>query len=190
MCTLKQVVVATLGLAGLTMTASALGGERYGFGETPSKEMLSFSGWNIVVTPDGENLPPGSGTVSEGKRVYERSCRTCHGEQGLGGIGGQLVGGHGTLDSGSPVKTVESYWPYATTLFDYIHRAMPFDNPQSLTNDEVYAVIAYILYLADIVPEDTEMNARALRQVNMPNRDGFIADPRPDVFNTPCRKDC
>lgn len=174
------VVIAALSL--MPMFASAEE-PRFGFGRPPTPVTLSFDGWDIVVGPQGKNLPPGSGTVSEGKAVYQQTCVACHGVKGEGGgIGGRLVGGFGTLDTDHPVKTVGSYWPYATTLFDYVHRAMPFNNPQSLSNDEVYAVSAYILYLNDIIERDAVMNAETLPEVEMPNRGGFIRSyPWPDV---------
>jgi cytochrome c len=115
-----------------------------------------------------------------------QTCVACHGEdlQGVEGTGGAaLTGGRDTLDSGSPKKTVESYWPYATTVFDYIRRSMPFTDPGSLSDEEVYAVTAYILHEGDIIGRDEEMNAETLPQVEMPNRDGFVPDPRPDVRN-------
>lgn len=131
---------------------------------------------------DGRGLPSGSGTYAQGKKVYEQQCLACHGAQLQGGIGDRLIGGRGTLNTATPVKTVESYWPYATTLFDYIKRAMPFTAPGSLTNDQIYAVSAYILGEADIIPKDEVIDAKTLPKVQMPNRDGFITtDPRPDV---------
>jgi mono/diheme cytochrome c family protein len=125
--------------------------------------------------PDGRDLPAGSGTVMHGKEVYTAQCAMCHGAMLEGGVGDKLIGGRGTLaaNSGPPVKTVESYWPYATTLFDYIKRAMPFSTPGSLSNDDVYAVTAYILNQAHIVPDDATMNKETLPKVEMPNRNGF-----------------
>ena len=155
----------------------------YGFGSAPNAgEMERF----FSPLPDGRGLPVGSGSVEQGKAVYAQQCVACHGQNLEGGIGDRLIGGRGTLVNDSatkaPVKTVESYWPYATTLFDYIKRAMPFTAPDTLTNDEVYAVSAYILSEAKIVPPDTVLNASNLAKVRMPNRDGFIADPRPEKF--------
>lgn len=158
--------------------------ERYGLGQPATDEEIA--GWDIDAKPDGTGLPPGSGTVEEGAALYARLGAACHGERGEGtDAAPALVGGQGTLDSDQPVKTVGSYWPHATTIYDFIYRAMPADNPQSLTPDEVYALTAYILYLNDVVPEDTVLDAESLPQVVMPNRDGFTSpDPRPDVFST------
>lgn len=131
---------------------------------------------------DGRGLPSGSGNYAQGKKVYEQQCLACHGAQLQGGIGDRLIGGRGTLDTDKPVKTIESYWPYATTIFDYVKRAMPFNAPGSLTNDQIYAVTAYILGEANIIPKDQVVDAKTLPKVKMPNRDGFITtDPRPDV---------
>jgi S-disulfanyl-L-cysteine oxidoreductase SoxD len=130
---------------------------------------------DITVSPDGKGLPSGSGSVSAGAAVYAKSCQSCHGEKGAGKPQDQLTGGVGTLASGKPVKTPASYWPVATTLFDYIRRAMPITAPQSLTNDEVYAVTAYILSIDGIVPPDTVLDAKSLPRVKMPNKDGFIS---------------
>jgi mono/diheme cytochrome c family protein len=135
--------------------------------------------WNIDVAPDGRGLPPGSGDVKTGARVFAQKCAACHGAQGEGLIGDPLVGGAGTLRSAAPKRTVGSYWPYATTLFDYIRRAMPYNAPQSLSADEVYALSAWILNRNGIVPDNAKLDARTLAAVRMPNRDGFVPDPRP-----------
>jgi S-disulfanyl-L-cysteine oxidoreductase SoxD len=135
--------------------------------------------WDISIGPDDARLPPGSGTASQGEAVYAAKCQACHGEKGVGGPNDALVGGFGSLAAGKqPVKTVGSYWPYATTLFDYIRRAMPFPETKSLTNDEIYAVSAYILNLNGIVGTDEVLDAQSLPKVRMPNRDGFIPFPR------------
>jgi mono/diheme cytochrome c family protein len=135
--------------------------------------------WDISIGPDGAGLPPGSGTASQGEAVYAAKCQACHGEKGAGGPNDALVGGMGSLAAGKPpVKTVGSYWPYATTLFDYIRRAMPFPETKSLTNEEIYAVSAYILNLNGIVGTDEVLDAQSLPKVKMPNRDGFIPFPR------------
>lgn len=129
---------------------------------------------DITVMPDGEGLPAGSGTAKAGTGIYVANCKACHGERGTGGINDTLVGGHGSLTSDRPEKTIGSYWPYATTLFDYVRRAMPYQTPGSLANGEVYAVTAYLLYLNGIIEEDKELNANTLAEVKMPNRDNFV----------------
>lgn len=158
----------------------------YGFGDPAPQDLIEE--WAIAIPPDGEHLPPGGATAAEGESVYMEQCAVCHGEnlEGVEGTGGDpLVGGRNSLaENGEPAKkTVESYWPYATTVFDFVRRTMPFTEPGSLTDEEVYAVTAYILHRGDIIAEDEEMNAETLPQVEMPNRDGFIPDPRPDVHD-------
>jgi cytochrome c len=138
-----------------------------------------LAAWNIDVAPDGRGLPAGSGDVAMGGKVFAAKCAACHGAKGEGLIGDQLIGGRGTLASANPKRTVGSYWPYATTLFDYIRRAMPYNAPQSLSADEVYAVSAWILNQNGIVPDDARLDAHSLAAVRMPNRDGFVSDPRP-----------
>lgn len=160
----------------------------YGFGTTAtSADLARF----FSPLPDGRGLPPGSGSVLQGKSIYLQQCASCHGENLQGGIGDRLAGGRGSLVNGDPakppVKTVESYWPYATTLFDYIKRAMPFTAPDSLSNDDVYALTAFILSQAQIVPDDAVMNAQTLPKVRMPNRNGFVPDRRPDRFPPPAK---
>ncbi|WP_073432522.1 c-type cytochrome [Paraburkholderia terricola] len=138
-----------------------------------------LAAWDIDVAPDGRGLPAGSGDVSTGARVFAAQCAACHGARGEGGLGDPLAGGHGTLASAKPKRTVGSYWPYATTLFDYIRRAMPYNAPESLSADEVYAVSAFLLNQNGIVPANTRLDAASLPRVVMPNRDGFVPDPRP-----------
>jgi S-disulfanyl-L-cysteine oxidoreductase SoxD len=128
----------------------------------------------ISIPPDGRGLPSGSGTASEGSAVYQAKCAGCHGAQGVEGPADRLVGGIGTLATPKPVKTVGSYWPLATTLFDYIRRAMPYNAPRSLSNDEVYALCAYLLFRNGIIAPEVRLDAKTLPQVKMPNRDGFI----------------
>ena len=133
-----------------------------------------FTAWNISIGPDGDGLPPGSGNAAAGEAVYAEKCAACHGDEGAGGPNDALVGGHGTLDQQNAARTIGSYWPYATTVFDYIRRAMPFQSPQSLTDDEVYALTAYLLALNGVIGEDEVMSAGTLPEVRMPNRDGFV----------------
>jgi S-disulfanyl-L-cysteine oxidoreductase SoxD len=164
----------------LATLASAADNGSLGIGHvaTPAE----IAGWDIDVRADGHGLPPGHGSVREGEKIFAETCAACHGAKGEGKPADRLVGGFGTLATSKPVRTVGSYWPYATTLFDYIRRAMPFNAPQSLTADQIYAVSAYILYLNNIVTEDTVLDAASLPRVRMPNRQGFTSpDPRPDV---------
>ncbi len=179
---------AVAGLVAMGGRSGAIAGDGshgpYGFG-TPASE-AEIAAMDIDIMPDGHGLPPGSGTPADGEAVYRRNCAPCHGAnlEGSAILGADpLIGGRGSLATAKPIKTVESYWPYATTLYDYIGRAMPFNLPGSLSADEVYAVVAYILMRANIVEAGTEMNAQSLPQVRMPNRDGFIPDDRPDVFD-------
>ncbi len=130
--------------------------------------------WDISIPPSGAGLPPGSGSVQQGAAVYAAKCVACHGANGEGKPVVALVGGQGTLASDNATRTVGSYWPYATTLFDYVRRAMPTNAPKSLTDSEVYAVSAYVLQLNGIIPQDAVMNAQTLPQVKMPNKGGFI----------------
>lgn len=177
----------TITLFLIAIASHAAHAQKYKLGHAPSKELLEA--WDIDVRPDGAGLPPGKGTVKQGQQVYASNCAVCHGDNGEGkrvegaaGIFDRLVGGTGTLDKPNPVMTVGSFWPYATTVFDYVRRAMPFTAPQSLSADEIYAVTAYLLFLNKIVPEDAILDAKTLSQVRMPNRDGFTTDdPRPDV---------
>lgn len=168
----------------LAAIAAAMPGQASaaGFGIGRPATAAEIAGWDIDARADGQGLPPGRGSVRDGREVYAEVCAACHGQNGEGKPADQLVGGFGTLPTAKPVRTVGSYWPYATTLFDYIRRAMPFNAPQSLTNNQVYAVSAYILYLNKIIPEDAVLDAESLSSVVMPNRNGFTSpDPRPDV---------
>jgi len=132
--------------------------------------------WNLTIFPNGKNLPIGKGIPATGKQLFAQKCSGCHGPEGMGGAAEPLVGEVGSLTSIYPEKTVNSYWPYATTLFDYIRRAMPLDAPFSLSADEVYALSAYILYFDGIIEADFELNQNSLPKVKMPNRNGFISD--------------
>ncbi|MEM7501984.1 MAG: c-type cytochrome [Pseudomonadota bacterium] len=129
---------------------------------------------SLAVLPDGTNLPEGSGTAAEGEPLYQLHCASCHGVEGEGGLANRLVGGHGSLYSDAPVKTLGSYWPYATTVFDYVRRSMPYLEPMSLTNDDYYALTAWMLNRNDIIGDKERMDSESLPQVVMPNRDGFI----------------
>jgi S-disulfanyl-L-cysteine oxidoreductase SoxD len=173
---MRDRLLLALGAAGLLISATAQGDPRHGIGRpaTPAE----IAGWNIDVAPDGKGLPPGHGSVADGARLFAETCSACHGERGEQGDGrpiDPLVGGRGSLATDKPVRTVGSYWPYATTLFDYIRRAMPFNAPGSLSSDQAYAAAAYILYLNGIVPDGTVLDAKTLPAIQMPNRDGFKA---------------
>jgi cytochrome c len=159
--------------------AAAPDAPNYGFGRPATTGELAAA--DIDVRPDGAGLPPGRGSVAEGEALYATACAACHGEHGEKPVAGspRLTGGRGTLATPGAVTTVGSYWPYATTLFDYIHRAMPFTAPQSLTPDQVYAVTAYVLRLNDIVPDGTVLDASTLPKVRMPNREGFTSVYQP-----------
>ncbi len=148
--------------------------------------------WDIDIrTPDGRGLPVGRGTVAEGKMVYDAKCLVCHGAEAKGGpVYGTMVGGIGSFKTTSRVLTPGSMYPYAPILFDYIRRAMPMDKPQSLTPNEVYAVSAYILNLNGIVPANAVMDQNTLAQVQMPNRNGFMVDDRPDTKAERCMTNC
>src|SRR4051812_6362565 len=143
-------------------------------GEPATEDLIAR--FDISIPPSGAGLPKGSGSVRDGQLVYEQKCMACHGAKGVGKPADTLVGGVGSLASKAPLRTVGSYWPYSTTLFDYVRRAMPLTNPLSLSDNEVYAVSAYVLYLNGIVAEDATMDAQSLPKVSMPNRNGFVSD--------------
>ena len=158
--------------AGATLLTSGPGHAGPALGQAATADEIAA--WDISIPPNGSGLPPGSGTTKQGAAVYAAKCLACHGANGAGKPADPLVGGISTLASRSPLKTVGSYWPYATTLFDYVRRAMPLDSPMSLSNDEVYAVSAYILSLNGIIADDATMDAETLPKVEMPNRNGFV----------------
>jgi mono/diheme cytochrome c family protein len=134
-----------------------------------------IASWDVSIGPDGAGLPPGSGTPQQGEQIYIAKCLACHGEKGSGKPNDQLVGGQGSLEPGhAPAKTIGSFWPYATTVFDYVRRAMPLNDPKSLGDDEVYAVVAYILRLNGVIGDNDKMDPQTLPAVRMPNRDGFV----------------
>lgn len=167
---------AILVAATLTLSAQA---PQFDVGRPPTPEEIRALG--SAIAPDGSGLPSGSGSVAAGKTLFAAQCARCHGPDGEGGVGARLVGGQGTLATPRPLKTVGSFWPYATTLWDYVNRAMPFDRPGLLTPPEVYAAVAFVLHLNGIIEANGVMDASSLPKVKMPNRDGFVADPRPDV---------
>jgi len=163
-----MLVVAALGAAWIQV-AAAQEGPGLGVPATPEQ----VAGWDDSIGPDGANLPRGSGTAAAGKIVYEGKCLACHGVEGAGRPNDQLVGGQGTLKDAAPIRTIGSYWPYATTVFDYVRRAMPYVAPHSLTADETYAVTAYLLALNGVIAQDAVMDATSLPKVVMPNRANF-----------------
>ncbi|EAQ98276.2 c-type cytochrome [Congregibacter litoralis] len=163
--------------------------ERFGYGSPATAEQIA--GWDIDVRADGQGLPPGEGSVEDGEWLYEEKCALCHGSFGES-VGGYpaLAGGEGSLTDPRPKKTVGSYWRYTSTLWDYIHRAMPFTQPESLSDDEVYAITAYVLHLNDIVDYDFVLTRDNLTDVHLPNENNFIPDQRPDTRNKRCMKRC
>ena len=133
-----------------------------------------IAAWQLNVFPDGTGLPAGHGTAKQGAPLFAKKCASCHGEEGIGGTAEELAGGHEPLTSEVPDKNIGTYWPYATTLFDFTRRSMPMDAPGALNADEIYAITAYLLFRNGIIKGDEEMNARTLPRVKMPNRDGFL----------------
>jgi mono/diheme cytochrome c family protein len=158
--------------------------QTYGLGRTPSAAELQK--YDILsISPTGQGLPAGSGTAEKGKAVFASQCARCHGASGREGPDDVLVGGIGSLNTPKPSKTVGSYWPYATTLWDYVNRAMPFDRPGVLSADDVYSVVGYVLQLNGIVSAQDAIDATTLPKIRMPNRDGFVPDHRPDIGSKP-----
>jgi S-disulfanyl-L-cysteine oxidoreductase SoxD len=163
---------------------------RPGLGKPVTEAQLAA--WNIDIrTPDGLGLPPGSGSIAKGKAVYEGQCLVCHGPEAKGGpMFGTMVGGIGSFTTNTRVLTPGSMYPYAGVLFDYVRRAMPLTAPQSMSNEDVYAVSGYLLHLNGLLPADAVVDARVLRELRMPNRDGFIVDDRPDTKAIRCMSNC
>jgi len=177
---MRRLGVAAAGVA-LALAGLASAGAGNGtIGRAPTAAELRAA--DISIAPDGRGLPPGRGSSRDGEALYQSLCAACHGTRGEGrGDFPALVGGRGSVGTASPVLTVGSYWPYATTLWDYIRRAMPYLSPGTLTPDQVYALTAFLLRANDIIPADVDLTEKTLPRVRMPNRDGFISDPRPDV---------
>jgi S-disulfanyl-L-cysteine oxidoreductase SoxD len=174
---MRRIILVAAAPALLALASPLFAQQSPNLGKPISQEDLAS--WDISIGPDGAGLPPGSGTVKQGEAVFAAKCQACHGEKGAGRPNDRLVGGEGSLPGDKPpIKTIGSYWPYATTLFDYIRRAMPFNESKSLTNDEIYGVVAYLLNLNGIIPEGETMNAQSLPKVTMPNHDGFITFAR------------
>jgi cytochrome c len=164
--------------------------KQFGIGREATPQEIA--GWDIDIRPDGQGLPPGKGTVKQGEAIYMQQCAACHGEFGeSAGRWPILSGGDGTLKSDDPVKSIGSYWPYASTVIDYIRRAMPFGNAQSLSNDELYAVTAYVLYLNDIIEDESfELNAATFKAIRLPNEKNFKDDDRETAEKALWRKPC
>ena len=165
----------------------------FNLGQLATAEQVA--GWDIDVRPDGLGAPVGAGNAFDGEEVYAERCASCHGDFGEAVDNWPvLVGGEGTLNGHDPVKTTGSYWPYASTMYDYIYRAMPFGEAQSLTHDETYQIVAYLLYMNDIIDDEFELNQENIGTIEMPNRDGFMMpDPRPDaqpISGVACMKNC
>jgi cytochrome c len=169
MSTRELLVARAALLLALASTASVAAGPNLGKPITPAE----IAAWDISILPDGTGLPPGSGTPAQGAGIYAQKCALCHGENGKGGPNAAVVGG-GPLDRIEARKTIANFWPYSTTVFDFIRRAMPWQQPRTLSNDEVYALTAYILAENKLIGAGDVMNAKTLPQVRMPNRDGFI----------------
>jgi S-disulfanyl-L-cysteine oxidoreductase SoxD len=168
---------------------------KLGIGREATPEEIK--GWDIDVRPDGHGMPPGSGTAAKGEEIFQAQCASCHGEFGEGKDRWPvLVGGIGTLKHDRPEKTIGSFYPYASTVFDYVKRAMPFGNAQSLTDDEVYALTAYLLHMNEIIKDpNMVVDAKALQAIRMPNAQGFYVDDRETAEKQfwgrkPCMKDC
>lgn len=188
----RRVALGVLLAVVVSATANA---QKLGIGREVSAQEIK--GWDIAVRPDGHGMPPGAGNALIGEDVFQAQCAVCHGEFGEGkGRWPALVGGQGTLKNDRPDKTIGSYYPYASTVFDYVKRAMPFGNAQSLSNDEVYALTAYLLHMNDVIKDPQfELNAKTLQAVKMPNAGGFYEDDRERAEKhfwggTPCMKDC
>ena len=174
MLTLSRMVPALW--LGLCLVAGAASAEGPNLGKP--LDTADIAAWDISVYPDGTGLTPGAGTPAQGARIYAEKCAQCHGADGKGGVAGvaasPLAGVGPIIDISASMKTIANFWPYATTLFDYIRRAMPWQQPMTLANDEVYALTAYILALNKLIGENDTVNAQTLPNVKMPNRDGFI----------------
>ena len=177
-------------LAGLQWPGVASAQARYGLGQPATPEQIA--GWNIDASPDGSGLPAGSGGVAQGRELYAQRCAACHGAAGAGGTAPALVGGSGTLATPKANRTIGSFWPYATTLYDYVYRAMPWDKPQSLKPGEVYALTAFLLQANKLVADDAVLDATTLSRVKMPNQGRFLSAQKHEdgVKGDRCMKNC
>ena len=178
-CVMRLAVIAGLVHVFFTgVSAAQQDPSSFGLGRAPTA--AEIQAWDIAVGPEGKELPPGQGTARDGAPMYQTKCAMCHGVNGTEGPQDVLVGGRGSLATTKPVRTIGSFWPYATTIYDYISRAMPLYAPGSLSPHEVYALTAYLLFRNDIIDESTVIDAQTLPKITMPNRDGFRPDPRPE----------
>jgi S-disulfanyl-L-cysteine oxidoreductase SoxD len=194
MCRFSALLLLLLWLLPVACASAAEPG-KYGLGREATPQEIA--GWDISVRPDGANLPAASGSVAKGEQLYEQKCAMCHGSFGESNDYHVLAGGKGTLATPEPLPTVGSKWQFATTLFDYIRRAMPLNAPESLSSEEVYSLTAYVLFLNDILPENATLDKQSLPLVKMPNAAGFSTDHgfmrvdgKPDTHNTACMRDC
>jgi cytochrome c len=196
MRSLERLTWAAIAIAALAGCATADGGKpapaQRGMQLGKAVSEKDLTAWNIDIrTPDGANLPAGSGSVAKGKQVYDAKCLSCHGADAKGGpMFGTMVGGIGSFTTNTRLLTPGSMYPYASVLVDYVRRAMPLTEPQSLSNDEAYAVSAYLLHLNGLLPADAVLDAQSARALKMPNRDGFIVDDRPDTKAARCMTGC
>ena len=191
---IKTGLLAATLLSSVLSASQAVSEQRpFNLGQLATAEQVA--GWDIDVRPDGLGAPVGAGNAFDGEEVYAERCASCHGDFGEAVDNWPvLVGGEGTLNGHDPVKTTGSYWPYASTMYDYIYRAMPFGEAQSLTHDETYQIVAYLLFMNDIIDDEFELNQENIGTIEMPNRDGFMMpDPRPDaqpISGVACMKNC
>jgi hypothetical protein len=186
-------VLILLSLSFLILNSVSASERKFNLGKLALK--TEVAGWDIDVRPDGKGAPSGKGNAIKGEEIYAEACASCHGDFGEGiDRWPELVGGENSLDTHDPIKTTGSYWPYASTIYDYIYRAMPFGAAQSLSYDETYEIVAYLLYMNEIIDEDFVLNEKNIGKIKMPNRKGFLLpDPRPDVLiinGKPCMKNC
>ena len=191
----KNAVLLSIGFVLAQFSFSQVFAEQRPFNLGSIATAEQVAGWDIDVRPDGLGAPIGAGTAIDGESVYTDRCASCHGDFGEAVDNWPaLVGGEGTLSSHDPVKTTGSYWPYASTMYDYIYRAMPFGEAQSLSPDETYQIVAYLLYMNDIIDDEFELNQENIGKIEMPNQNGFILpDPRPDaqpISGVACMKNC
>jgi mono/diheme cytochrome c family protein len=185
-CSRLSFALAVLVVGGCT-AAIAQTANYPGLGHTPTQDEIQA--WNDSIGPEGKELPPGSGTAKQGEEIFANRCAACHGPNGEGSqLAPRLVGGRGALNTPTPSRTLANYWPFATTIYDYINRAMPPKQQGSLGASDIYALTAFILYKNEIIPEGQVIDAKSLPKVKMPNRDGFVPDRLEDIHNLKARR--